>query len=73
VRLLLLIPHLIVITLLTVLVTALQFVLWVPVLLVGRYPKWGYYLVGGYVRWSTRLNAYLYGLTDAYPPFQLKN
>lgn len=73
VRYLLLIPHLLVLVPLTIAVALLQLVLWIPVLLAGRYPRWGYTFVGGYVRWSTRLNAFLLGLTDQYPPFRLKN
>lgn len=73
VRLLLLLPHMILTVLLGLLVGLLQLVLWLPVLLTGRYPKWGYSFVGGYLRWSTRLQAFSLGLTDQYPPFRLKN
>lgn len=65
-----LIPHLLLLYALGVAVALLQLILWVPVLLTGRYPEWGYSMVGGYLRWSTRLAAYLLGLTDRYPPFQ---
>jgi hypothetical protein len=73
VRYLFLIPHLVVLAFLTFAVALLQLVLWIPVLIGGKYPRWGYSFVGGYVRWSTRLNAFMLGLTDAYPPFRLKN
>jgi len=36
-------------------------------------PKWGYALVGGWLRWQTRVNAFLLGLTDEYPPFRLSD
>lgn len=52
-RYLLLIPHLIVLVLLTIAVALLQLVLWIPVLVGGKYPKWAYSFVGGYVRWYT--------------------
>jgi Domain of unknown function (DUF4389) len=68
-----LIPHLIAIVVLTLLVSLTQLVLWGPVLLSGHYPRWGYALVGGYVRWITRVNAFAFGLTDQYPPFRLRN
>ena len=50
-----------------------QFVLWVVVqwviLFVGRFPRGMWDLVAGYVRWSTRVTAYAFGLVDRYPPF----
>jgi hypothetical protein len=69
----LLIPHLFVLALLGFAVALTQFFLWVPVLFGGVYPKWGYAFVGGYLRWSLRVMAYFYGLTDRYPPFRLTN
>jgi hypothetical protein len=73
VRYLLLIPLLILLVLLMILVSFLQFVLWIPVLLTGRYPRWAYSFVGGYLRFSVRIQAFSLGLTDLYPPFRLKN
>lgn len=70
-RILLLIPHLVLTAILGLLVGLLQLVLWLPVLLTGRYPRWGYAVVGGYLRWNTRMQAFLLGLTDQYPPFRL--
>lgn len=72
-RIVLLIPHLIVLLLLNFVVSLTQYFLWAIVLITGRYPAWAYAFVGGYIRWNTRLFAYLYGLTDRYPPFQLGN
>jgi hypothetical protein len=46
-------------------------VLWIPVLLGGRMPLWGYAMVGGFLRWTTRLTAFFLGLTDRYPPFSM--
>ena len=67
----LLIPHFIILRILQIVVFALQLVLWIPVLSGGSYPEWGYRLVGGYIRWSTRVACYLLGLTDTYPPFRM--
>jgi len=72
-RYLLLLPHLLCLVLVALCVVLLQLVMWIPVLLTGRYPRWGYSFVGGYLRWSTRLQAFMFGLTDEYPPFRLKN
>src|SRR5881397_1552027 len=68
-RQLFLIPHLFTLALVGIAVVLLQFVLWVPVLILARYPKWAYTFVGGYLRWAIRLQAFSLGLTDAYPPF----
>lgn len=73
VRYLFLIPHYIALILLGVIVTLTQVFLWIPVIVGGRYPRWGYVFVGGYIRWTTRVTAYHFGLTDAYPPFTFKN
>jgi hypothetical protein len=72
VRALILVPHFLVISVLGVLVGLLQLVVWIPVLLQGRYPQWGYDLVGGLYRYSTRVTAYWALLTDRYPPFWVK-
>lgn len=72
-RLLVLIPHLIVMLLVAMVVGLAMLILWIPVLFAGRYPKWGYALVGGYLRWNLRVNAFFFGLTDAYPPFRLSD
>ncbi|HLY64332.1 MAG TPA: DUF4389 domain-containing protein [Chloroflexota bacterium] len=71
VKLVILIPHLIILTVLGALAYVVSLVLWIPVLFSGRYPEWGYQLVGGTLRWSMRVLAFLDGLTDRYPPFSL--
>ena len=69
-RVILLVPHLIVLYFVGICVFSAVLVTWIPVLVNGRYPTWGYRLVGGYIRWSARISAYTYGLTDQYPtPF----
>ncbi|HEX6511643.1 MAG TPA: DUF4389 domain-containing protein, partial [Chloroflexota bacterium] len=72
VKLLILIPHIVVLYVLQIVAVAVTLVLWIPVLFGGRYPDWGYQLVGGTVRWSTRVLAYIDGLTDRYPPFSFE-
>jgi Domain of unknown function (DUF4389) len=71
IRLVLLIPHLVVIYVLGAIAGLVSLIAWIPVLTGGRYPDWGYSMVGGYIRWIIRVNAYFLGLTDVYPPFQL--
>jgi len=71
VRMLLLIPHLIVLMFLAVAAVFLMYLSWIPVLFTGRQAGFVVSIVGGYLRWSTRLTAYLYLLTSGYPPFSL--
>jgi hypothetical protein len=71
-RLLLLVPHLLLLAVLGVIVWVLSLLLWIPVLFTGHYPKWGYAVVGGYLRWNVRTQAFFLGLTDAYPPFSTR-
>jgi hypothetical protein len=51
--------------LITILVSA------VAVLVTGRYPRGLFQFMVGGARWLLRVTAYLYLLTDAYPPFAL--
>jgi hypothetical protein len=70
-RLILAIPQIIVVVLLSV----AAFVVWVialfAVLFTGRWPEGLRTFVVGYMRWVTRVEAYIGLLTDAYPPFRL--
>jgi hypothetical protein len=43
---------------------------WV-ILFTGRYPQGMHRFVTGYLRWSSRTLAWLFSLTDTYPPFRL--
>jgi hypothetical protein len=72
IRLILVLPHLIVVGLLGMvwgLTTALA---WIAILLTGRYPKTLYGFAIGVLSWSTRVEAYALLLTDEYPPFSLR-
>jgi hypothetical protein len=69
VRIILLIPHAIVVYVLYLVVLVCQLVIWIPVLFTGHYPGWAYTLNTGTVLWYTRVAAYGLGLTDRYPPF----
>jgi hypothetical protein len=68
IRSILLIPHYIILAFYGIVVALVQLVVWIPVLVNGRYPAWGYSLVGGYVRWVTRVWAYAILAAAAYPP-----
>ncbi len=68
-RIILAIPQLIV---LSILFIAFLFVLvigWFAALFTGRLPEWAHTFLGGLIRWYARVGAYLFLLTDRYPPF----
>jgi hypothetical protein len=71
IRLMLLIPHLLLLVLVGIVAALLMLVTWIPVLLLGRFPGWGYRWIGGLMSWALRVQAYLLLLTPTYPPFSL--
>jgi hypothetical protein len=68
VRILVLIPQLIVLSILGMVVGLSLIVLWIPILLTGKYPGWAISLYGAMFRYGTRLSAYLLFLPVPYPP-----
>lgn len=44
-------------------------VAWFALLVTGRYPEWAYNWVSMYLRFTTRVNAWLWLMTDEFPPF----
>jgi hypothetical protein len=73
VKAIMLIPHLIVLYVLYLIAMVVMLVAWIPVLLSGTYPSFATTMVGGTLRWYTRVYAFYFGLTDAYPPFRLSS
>lgn len=71
-RILLVIPHIIVLTLIGIVGFFVYIIAWFAVLFTGKWPVGLRNFVVGLTRWSTRLNAYMYLLTDTYPPFSFK-
>ncbi len=72
VKLIILIPHFIILYVLGFVVGITQLVIWLGVLFGGRYPAWAFGLTAGYVRWIIRLSLYFYGITDEYPAFSME-
>lgn len=72
-KLIILIPHFFVLYVLAILSFFGGLLAQIAVLFSGRYPRSLFHLTSGTVRWQTRVSAYLYGLTDNYPPFRLDN
>ncbi len=67
VKVIALLPILIALVFVVFAVAIALLVLWIPVLLVGSYPAWGRQFITWTIRWSTQVNAFMYGLTDRYP------
>jgi hypothetical protein len=73
VRLIILIPHYIVLTLIGIVVAFMFLVSWAPVLFMGRQADVIVQWIGGFYRWAVRVGAYSLLLTGKYPPFRLDN
>lgn len=71
IKVLILIPHLIIVYVLAYVIGLASLVIWIPVLFTGRFPGWAFGLVAGYLRWLIRVSMYAYGLSDAYPAFSM--
>lgn len=70
-KIILLIPHFIVLAFLFI---GWSFVVWIGyviVLFTGNLPEWAGKYQLGVIRWMSRVNAWMFGLVDAYPPFSL--
>jgi hypothetical protein len=72
VKWLLAIPHYIVLVFLWIAVVFVWLITFFAVIFTGRYPRGMRDFVVGVARWSTRVNAYVALMTDAYPPFSLQ-
>jgi Domain of unknown function (DUF4389) len=70
-RLILAIPQLIVVAILGIAALLVWLISFFAVLFTGRWPEGLRTFVVGYMRWVTRVEAYIGLLTDAYPPFRL--
>jgi hypothetical protein len=72
VKILLAIPHLIVLGFLSLATLVVVIVAWFAILFTGRYPRGLFGFVEGVMRWGQRVIAYAFLLTtDKYPPFSL--
>ncbi|HET7738443.1 MAG TPA: DUF4389 domain-containing protein [Tepidiformaceae bacterium] len=71
IRIIMAIPHLLIVGLLGNAVAVVVLIAWFAALFTGSVPPGLHNFVAGYLRWSTRANAYVYNVTDEYPPFGL--
>jgi hypothetical protein len=72
-RLFLVVPHLVVLAYLTVAAVVVAVIGWLGALWSGRLPRLAADFLPGYLRWQTRVSAYLFLLTDDYPPFSVRD
>lgn len=68
VRILCVLPQLIVLSLAAALVAVSLLILWIPILVSGRYPGWAVSFYGAVLRYGVRVSAYLILLPVPYPP-----
>jgi hypothetical protein len=71
IRLIMLIPHYVVLYFLNIAFAVVAFIGWWGALFTGRLPEFAASYLSGFIRWSTRVQAYALLLTDQYPPFSL--
>ncbi|MET0773350.1 MAG: DUF4389 domain-containing protein, partial [Candidatus Limnocylindrales bacterium] len=69
VRWLSLIPHIFVLMFFAILVAFAALFTWIPVLFLGRQARWAYAILGGFLRWSIRVQTWGQLLSGTYPPF----
>jgi len=72
VKFLLLIPHFFVLIFLGIAQIVVALIAQVAVVIKGEYPPGMFAFVAGVLRWSTRVSAFVFSLTDRYPPFTLQ-
>ena len=70
-RIILAIPQYIVLDFLFIAFFFVVVIGWFAALFTGRLPEWANTFLGGVIRWYARVNAYVFLLTDRYPPFSL--
>ena len=70
-RLLMVIPHSIILYALQIAAGVISIIVWFVILITGKYPAGLYSFTLGYFRWTTRVSGYVWLLTGVYPPFSL--
>ena len=71
VKLILVIPHIIIVSLLQVVAGIVVYIGYWVVLITGRYSRDLFNFGVGVQRWDIRVQAWMNGWTDSYPPFNL--
>jgi hypothetical protein len=72
-RIFLAIPQLIVLLFLGIAAFFVVLIGWFGALFTGRLPEFAHKYMSGFIRWEIRVNAYLFLMTDSYPPFTFED
>ncbi len=72
IRIILAIPHAIVLALLGIIFAICWIVAAIAILINGTYPEWAANFIRGYLRWTARVMVYMASLVDEYPPFSFE-
>lgn len=72
IRIILAIPHAIVLGLLGIIFAICWIVAAIAILINGTYPEWAASFIRGYLRWTARVMVYMASLVDEYPPFSFE-
>ena len=70
-KIILLLPHMIVLYFLNLASAVAVWLSYWAILFKKRYPRVFFNFIVGVIRWQTRVTAWLFSLTDKYPPFKL--
>ena len=70
-KLILIIPHAVILYFFGILTFFIVVIAQIVVLFTGKYPEGLFKIVKGFFQWQLRVNLYFAGLTDKYPPFTL--
>ncbi len=73
VKWLLAIPHFIALFFLGIGAYVVLIISWFAVIITGAYPEGMFNYMVGVLRWAARVQAYVFLMTDAYPPFSLED
>jgi hypothetical protein len=72
-RLLLAVPHVIILYALDIAAEVVAIIGWFAALFTGSLPDWAHTFITGVLRWQVRISAYTLFLTGSYPPFSLED
>ncbi len=72
-RIILAIPQFIVLFFLGIAAFVVAVIGWFAALVTGELPEFAHTFLSGVIRWEIRVSAYMFLLTDAYPPFSLED
>ncbi len=72
VKWLLAIPHYLVLAVLSLVAIVFWVIAFFAILFTGGFPRGMFDFIVGVLRWSARVNAYVFFMRDEYPPFSLK-